>query len=79
MFDGFLIGKTLTANQIQFVNLMVDYLTQAGWMSPGQLYESPFTDFSPRGLDGMFDSGQVTQILAILDTIRQSASGAVAQ
>src|SRR5208283_3493152 len=27
-FDGFLAGKTLTANQIQFVNLVIDYLTQ---------------------------------------------------
>ncbi len=26
-FDGFLTGKTLTASQIQFVNLVVDYLT----------------------------------------------------
>ena len=33
-FDGFLTGKVLTANQIQFVSLVVDYLTQAGWMSP---------------------------------------------
>jgi len=46
-FDGFLAGKTLTANQIQFVNLVVDYLTQAGWMTAAHLYESPFTDFSP--------------------------------
>ena len=29
-FDGFLAGKTLTANQIQFVNLVIDYLTQSG-------------------------------------------------
>ncbi len=40
-FDGFLSGKNLTANQIQFINLVIDYLTQAGWMSAGQLYESP--------------------------------------
>jgi type I site-specific restriction endonuclease len=32
-FDGFLNGKTLSANQIQFVNLVIDYLTQAGWMN----------------------------------------------
>ena len=73
-FDGFLTGKTFTANQIQFVNLVIDYLTQAGWMSPSQLYESPFTDFSPRGVEGVFDSTQVTQLLSILSGIRQSAS-----
>jgi type I restriction enzyme, R subunit len=73
-FDGFLAGKTLAANQIQFVNLVIDYLTQSGWMSAGQLYESPFTDFSPRGVDGVFDPAQVTQLLAILDSIQQSAA-----
>jgi type I restriction enzyme, R subunit len=51
-FDGFLFGKSLTANQIQFINLMVDYLTQSGWMSVAQLYESPFTDYSQKGLRG---------------------------
>jgi type I restriction enzyme R subunit len=73
-FDGFLAGKTLTANQIQFVNLVIDYLTQAGWMSPGQLYESPFTDFSPRGVDGVFEPGQVTQLLSVLENIRDTAA-----
>jgi type I restriction enzyme R subunit len=69
-FDGFLAGKTLTANQIQFVNLVVDYLTQSGWMSAAQLYESPFTDYSPRGVEGVFSSEQVVQLVGILDEIR---------
>lgn len=72
-FDGFLAGKTLTANQIQFVNVVVDSLTQSGWMSPAQLYESPFTDFSPRGVEGVFDPSQVTQLFAVLESIRQAA------
>jgi type I restriction enzyme, R subunit len=73
-FDGFLAGKTLTANQIQFVNLVIDYLTQSGWMRAAQLYESPFTDFSPRGVEGVFNSAQVTQLLSVLDNIRQTAA-----
>ncbi len=66
-FDGFLSGKTLTANQIHFINLVIDCLTQAGFMRPDQLYESPFTDFSPRGVEGVFDPTQVSQLLSILD------------
>jgi type I restriction enzyme, R subunit len=73
-FDGFLLGKTLTANQIQFVNLAIDYLTQSGWMSAAQLYESPFTDFSPRGVEGLFGSDQVLQMVGILDDIRSRAA-----
>jgi type I restriction enzyme R subunit len=64
----------LTANQIHFINLVIDYLTQAGWMSAAQLYESPFTDFSPRGVEGVFDSAQVIQLISILDSIRQTAT-----
>jgi type I restriction enzyme, R subunit len=73
-FEGFLDGKTLSANQIQFVNLVVDYLTQSGWMSPVQLYESPFTDFSPQGIEGVFAPPQVTQLLSVLESIRQTAA-----
>ena len=72
-FDGFLDGKTLSANQIHFVNLVIAYLTQARRMSPAQMYESPFTDFSPRGVEGVFDSTQVTQLVSIIDGIRRAA------
>lgn len=74
-FDEFLTGKTLTANQIQFINLVVDYLTQAGWMRAAQLYESPFTDYSPRGIDGVFNADQVGQLVGLLDDIRARAGG----
>ena len=73
-FDGFLAGKTLTANQIQFVNLVIDSLTQSGWMEIRQLYETPFTDFSPRGVDGIFNPEQVIQLIGVLEHIRMSAS-----
>jgi len=60
--------------EIQFVSLVIEYLTQSGWMRAAQLYESPFTDFSPRGVEGVFDSAQVTQLLSVLDNIRQAAA-----
>lgn len=74
-FAGFLKGRTLTASQIQFVNLIVDYLTQSGWMSPAQLYESPLTDFSPRGVEGIFSADLVTQLVGILTEVRIRAGG----
>ena len=73
-FEGFLAGKKLSANQIQFVNLVIDYLTQAGWISAAQLYESPFTDFSPKGVEGVFSSEQVIQLVGILEDIRKRAA-----
>ncbi len=42
----FLSGKTLNSNQIEFANMIVDYLTEHGVMDAILLYESPFTRHS---------------------------------
>jgi len=69
----FLTGKTLSANQIEFVNLMIDQLTEQGMMPASALYESPFTDVAPHGPDGIFSPEQVDQLVATLDAIRAAA------
>lgn len=74
-FGSFLSGKTMRANQIEFVNLMVDHLTEHGSMDARLLYQSPYTDFNPRGVDGMFASREVDEIFSILDEIRHRAVG----
>jgi type I restriction enzyme R subunit len=75
-FAGFLEGKTLTANQIEFVNMVVDHLTEHGVMDKSLLYESPFTDRTPRGPDALFASAQVDELLAVLDRVRAGAIAA---
>jgi type I restriction enzyme, R subunit len=72
-FAGFLTGRTLTANQIEFVNLIIDHLTEQGVMDLALLYESPFTDMSPRGPDGVFSSTQVDELVSVLNQVRERA------
>jgi len=72
-FRDYLERQTLTANQIRFIDLIVDYLTQNGVMEAGLLYEPPFTDYSTTGLDGVFDNRGATGIVEILNMIRRSA------
>jgi type I restriction enzyme, R subunit len=73
-FGVFLAGRTPSANQVEFVNLIVDHLTEHGVMEPARLYESPFTDINPRGPEGVFTEPQVDELVSVLKEIRQTAA-----
>ena len=74
--SGFLNGKTWSASQIEFVNLIVNHLTEHGVMEAARLYESPFTDLTPRGPDGLFSTAQVDALLAAIAAVRATAVAA---
>ena len=48
-FADLLDEKRYSANQIEFVNLVIDHLTDHGVVEARRFYESPFTDLSPHG------------------------------
>lgn len=75
-FGGFLSKLTLSANQIEFVNLIIDHLTEHGVMEAARLYESPFTDLTPRGPDALFSSGELDELLRALEEVRRTAMAA---
>jgi len=69
-------GKTLTASQLEFINLIVDHLTEHGVVNPARLYESPFTDLTPRGPDGLFRTREMDELMRALDAVRATAMAA---
>jgi type I restriction enzyme R subunit len=73
-FGEFLSNTTYNAKQIQFVNQIIDYLTQNGIMDPGRLYEPPFTDFSNDGLDGVFQDAEANKIVDVIRQINGNAA-----
>ncbi len=72
-FEGFLAGGTLTANQIHFVDLIINYLTDHGVMEPSLLYQPPFTDVAAQGPEGLFSSAELDGLIGILGSVREAA------
>lgn len=45
-------------------------------MKADRLYEAPFTDVSPQGPDALFTNAEVEALLAVLDSVRVTATAA---
>jgi len=73
---SFTEGKTLTANQLEFVNLIVEHLTEHGVVEAARLYESPFTDLAPHGPDDLFASSELDELMRVLNAVRAAAIAA---
>jgi type I restriction enzyme R subunit len=64
----------LTSSQMEFVNLIIDHLSEAGKIDPARFYESPFTDIDAHGIDGLFQPEQVKELIEIVRRIEKSAA-----
>lgn len=73
-FNDFLDGQRFNSNQIEFVNMIVDYLTQNGIMDAELLYQPPYTNYNSSGLSGIFSDSEATKIVEILEAIKQNAA-----
>ena len=61
---------------VEFINLVVDHLTEHGAMDPARLYESPFTDITPQGPDTLFKPAEIDELIRMLEAIRATAVAA---
>ena len=75
-FASFVTGNTWSGAQIQFINLVIDALTQQGVVEPARFYESPFTDLSPQGPEALFAEADIARMVEILDQVRAGAATA---
>lgn len=73
-FDDFIQGRTLTEHQLEFLNMMIDHLTERGVMDPRLLYELPLTDLDPLGVAGVFKEGEVVELIQILRDVQGRAA-----
>jgi type I restriction enzyme R subunit len=73
-FSYFLTDKNLGSDQIEFLNMIIDHLTERGTIEAASLYESPFTDVNPLGLGGVFGSEATAKIVSIVREISERAA-----
>ena len=75
-FAQFIAGRNppLSVNQLEFVDMIIDHLTERGAMDPRLLYEAPFTDKDPMGISGLFSDRDVGEVVSILDAVRNRAA-----
>ena len=72
-FNKFLDDKRYSPNQITFVNLVIDYLTEHGTIEPGRIYDSPFTGVAPEGPEAIFPKDDVDEFFDIVRHLHDAA------
>ena len=72
-FGDFLDSGTASVAQIEFINMVVEHLTDQGIMDPALLYEPPFTDVAPTGPDDLFGDDRVTELFSKIEMLNESA------
>lgn len=72
VFAEFLANGTNTANQIRYINEIIDELTSCGVMDAIRLYEPPFSDLA-QGPESLFSVAEVDNICHLLDLIKTRA------
>lgn len=70
--SGFSNGRKLSANQLDFIALVVEHLTVNGTMDPRQLYEPPFTSLAVGGPESLFADGDVDALIDAIRSVDQS-------
>ncbi|MFN9109820.1 MAG: type I restriction-modification enzyme R subunit C-terminal domain-containing protein, partial [Bacteroidota bacterium] len=65
--------KTLNAQQIRFMDKVINFFTVKGFIEPSMLFEAPFTDISTSGLVGVFSEGDAREIIEVIERINETA------
>ncbi len=74
-FAEFLEKAPLSADQINFVEMIVDHLVENGVMDPARLFEPPFSDVHPEGVIGVLPE-YAEAIVAAVERVNANAVAA---
>ena len=69
----FLNERNASASQLEFVAMIVNYLTQDGVIERSRLYEAPFTNITATGPDSIFENAKIVKLFNVIDDIKLRA------
>jgi type I restriction enzyme R subunit len=72
-FNEFLAAGNLSADQIRFIDTIINYLSEKGIIEKERLYEPPFTELNELGVDGIFNNSERENVFSILEEIKKRA------
>lgn len=75
-FAEILNNQTLNAQQIRFMDTIINFLNVKGIIEPSMLFEAPFTDINLNGVTGLFDEIVATKIISLIEVINHNAEAA---
>ncbi|HZG28507.1 MAG TPA: DEAD/DEAH box helicase family protein [Ensifer sp.] len=73
-FSEFLAEGAATAQQIEFIDMVIEHLTERGSMDPGLLYEAPFIDMAPEGPQQIFDFSKAKRLIEVIRGLNETAA-----
>ncbi|MGI2163960.1 DEAD/DEAH box helicase family protein [Shewanella oncorhynchi] len=72
-FSSFLDEGIYNAEQINFVNQVIDYLVDNGVLDMAHIFEPPFTDYHGESAYGFFDEGKVVELFGVIRAVNANA------
>lgn len=61
---------TLNSMQIQFLDMLQNYIAKYGAIELERLYDQPFTTINSDGVDGVFSDEEIDDLIGILETFQ---------
>lgn len=67
LFAEFINRPSITADQMTFMNTLINFLTINGTIDRNMLFERPFTDINQNGVSGVFENEDAIRLIKIID------------
>jgi len=75
-FSAFMSTHQLNPDQTEFIDMIIDHLTDSGIVEPRTFYESPFSDLDDLGIAGVFKKDHAAEIIRIVKSVNDAAVAA---